>query len=145
MATCYAHIIKTLVTFSTKAAIKMVASLYMVFFSLLLLFGASEENEENKAKVICHFKRFANTDILEMPGPLKLSKILFKKCKMQVRVVSDLEKISRNDLISFASQKNDNKESLWQFLMLKKEIFLLFFDPFLACVTTFLYLCIIAC
>ena len=78
----------------------------------LLLFGASEENEENKAKVICHFKRFANTDILEMPESLKLSKILFKKCKMQVRVVSDLEKISRNDLISFASQKNDNKESL---------------------------------
>ena len=100
-----------MVTFSTKAIVKMVASLYMVLVSLLL-FGASEENEENKAKVICYFKRFANTDILEMPGPLKLSKILFKKCKMQVRVVSDLEKISRNDLISFASQKNDNKESL---------------------------------
>ena len=89
----------------------MIASIYMGLV-FLLLFGASEENEENKAKVICHFKRFANTDILEMPGPLKLSKILFKKCKMQVRVVSDLEKISGNDLISFASQKHDNKESL---------------------------------
>ena len=89
----------------------MVASLYMVLVSLLL-FGASEENEENKAKVICHFKRFANTDILEMPEPLKLSKLLFKKCKMQVRIVSDLQKIGKNDIISFASQKNDNKESL---------------------------------
>ena len=89
----------------------MVASLYTVLVSLLL-FGASDENEENKAKVICHFKRFANTDILEMPGPLKLSKTLFKKCKMQVRVVSDHEKIGRNELISFASQKHDNKESL---------------------------------
>ena len=89
----------------------MVASLYIVLVSLLL-FGASEENEENKAKVICHFKRFANTDILEMPGPLKLSKILFKKCKMQVRIVSDLQKIGKNDIISFASQKSDNKESL---------------------------------
>ena len=98
-------------TFSIKAIAKMVASLYMALVSLLL-FGASEENEEKKAKVICHFKRFANTDILEMPRPLKLSKILFKKCKMQVRVVSHLEKISRNDLISFASQKNDNKETL---------------------------------
>ena len=105
------HPTRTLVTFSIKAIVKMIASLYMGLV-FLLLFGASEENEENKAKVICHFKRFANTDILEMPGPLKLSKILFKKCKMQVRVVSDLEKISRNDLISFASQKNDNKESL---------------------------------
>ena len=98
-------------TFSTKAVAKMIARVYMGLV-FLLLFGASEENEESIAKVICHFKRFANTDILEMPGPLKLSKILFKKCKMQVRVVSDLEKISRNDLISFASQKNDNKESL---------------------------------
>ena len=84
-------------------------------FVFLLLLGASEENEENKenkAKVICQFKRFANTDILEMPESLKLSKILFKKCKMQIRIVSDLEKIGRNDLISFASQKNENKESL---------------------------------
>ena len=89
----------------------MIASIYMGLV-FLLLFGASEENEENKAKVICHFKRFANTDILEMPGPLKLSKILFKKCKMQVRVVSDHEKIGRNELISFASQNHDNKESL---------------------------------
>ena len=89
----------------------MVTSLYIVLVSLLF-FGASEENEENEANVICHFKRFANTDILEMPGPLRLSKILFKKCKMQVRVGSDLEKISGNDLISFASQKHDNKESL---------------------------------
>ena len=89
----------------------MVASLYMGLVSLLL-FGVSEENEENKAKVICHFKRFANTDILEMPESLILSKILFKKCKMQVRVVSDHEKIGRNELISFASQKHDNKESL---------------------------------
>ena len=89
----------------------MIASLYMGLV-FLLLFGASEENEENKAKVICHFKRFANTDILEMPESLKLSKILFKKCNMQVRIVSDLEEIGRNDLISFASQKNENKESL---------------------------------
>ena len=111
MATLYPHIVTTLLTFSTKAIVKMVASLYIVLVSLLL-FGASEENEENKAKVICHFKRFANTDILEMPGTLKLSKILFKKCKMQVRVVSDHEKIGRNELISFASQKHDNKESL---------------------------------
>ena len=90
----------------------MVASLYIVLVSLLL-FGASEENEENEANVICHFfKRSANTDILKMPGPLKLSKILFKKCNMQVRIVSDPEEIGRNDLISFASQKNENKESL---------------------------------
>jgi hypothetical protein len=47
-----------------------------------------------------------------MPESLKLSKILFKKCKMQVRIMSDIEKIGGNDLISFASQKNDNKESL---------------------------------
>ena len=89
----------------------MVASLYMGLVSLLL-FGVSEENEENKAKVICHFKRFANTDILKMPESLKLSKILFKKCKMQVRIMSDIEKIGGNDLISFAYQKNENKESL---------------------------------
>ena len=100
-----------MVTFSTKAIVKMVASLYMVLVSLLL-FGASEENEENKAKVICYFKRFANTDILEMPEPLKLSKLLFKKCKMQVRIVSDLQIIGKNDIISFATQKNNNKESL---------------------------------
>ena len=89
----------------------MIASLYMGLV-FLLLFGASEENEENKAKVICHFKRFANTDILEMPEPLKLSKLLFKKCKMQVRIVSDLQIIGKNDIISFATQKNNNKESL---------------------------------
>ena len=88
----------------------MIATLYMGFV-FLLLFGASEENEENKAKVICHFKRFANTDILKMPESLKLSKILFKKCKMQVRIMTDIEKIGGNDLISFASQKNENKES----------------------------------
>ena len=105
------HPIRTLVTFSIKAIVKMIASLYMGLV-FLLLFGASEENEENKAKVICHFKRFANTDILEMPESLKLSKILFKKCNMQVKIVSDLEEIGRNDLISFASQKNENKESL---------------------------------
>ena len=105
------HTIRTLVTFSIKAIVKMIATFYMGLV-FLLLFGASEENEENKAKVICHFKRFASTDILEMPASLKLSKILFKKCKMQVRIVSDLEKIGRNDLISFASLKNENKESL---------------------------------
>ena len=101
----------TFTTFSIKAIAKMIASLYMGLIFLLLL-GASEENEENKAKVICHFKRFANTDILEMPEPLKLSKLLFKKCKMQVRIVSDHQKIGKNDIISFASQKSDNKESL---------------------------------
>ena len=105
------HPIRTLVTFSIKALVKMIASLYMGLV-FLLLFGASEENEEIKAKVICHFKRLANTDILEMPEAVKLSKILFKKCKMQVRIMSDFEEIGRNDLISFASEKNDNKGSL---------------------------------
>ena len=89
----------------------MIASLCMGLV-FLLLFGASEETDENKAKVICHFKRLANTDILEMPEALKLSKILFKNCKMQVRIISDIEEIGRNDLISFASEKNDNKGSL---------------------------------
>ena len=89
----------------------MIESLYLGLV-FLLLFGASEETDENKAKVICHFKRLANTDILEMPEALKLSKILFKNCKMQVRIISDLEGIGRNDLISFASEKNDNKGSL---------------------------------
>ena len=89
----------------------MIARVYMGLV-FLLLFGASEENEESNAKVICHFKRFANTDILEMPEPLKLSKLLFKKCKMQVRIVTDLQKIGKNDIIFFASQKSDNKESL---------------------------------
>ena len=105
------HPIRTLVTFSIKAIVKMIASLYMGLV-FLLLFGASEETEEIKAKVICHFKRLANTDILEMPEAVKLSKILFKKCKMQVRIISDFEEIGRNDLIYFASEKNDNKESL---------------------------------
>ena len=105
------HPIRTLVTFSIKAIVKMIASLYMGLV-FLLLFGASEETEEIKAKVICHFKRLANTDILEMPEAVKLSKILFKKCKMQVRIISDFEEIGRNDLISFASEKNDNKGSL---------------------------------
>ena len=89
----------------------MIASLYMGLV-ILLLFGGSEQTEEKKAKVICHFKRLANTDILKMPEALKLSKILFKKCKMQVRIMSDFEEIGRNDLISFASEKNDNKGSL---------------------------------
>ena len=105
------HTIRTLVIFSIKAIVKMIASLYMGLV-ILLLFGASEQTEEKKAKVICHFKRLANTDILEMPEAVKLSKILFKKCKMQVRIISDFEEIGRNDLISFASEKNDNKGSL---------------------------------
>ena len=105
------HPTRTLVTFSIKAIVKMIASLYMGLV-FLLLFGSSEETEEIKAKVICHFKRLANTDILEMPEAVKLSKILFKKCKMQVRIMSDFGKIGRNDLISFASEKNDNKGSL---------------------------------
>ena len=105
------HPIRTLVTFSIKVIVKMIASLYMGLV-FLLLFGASEETEEIKAKVISHFKRLANTDILEMPEVVKLSKILFKKCKMQVRIISDFEEIGRNDLIYFASEKNDNKGSL---------------------------------
>ena len=89
----------------------MIARVYMGLV-FLLLFGASEENEESNAKVICHFKRFANTDILEMPEPLKLCKLLFKKYKMQVRIVTDHQKIGKNDIIFFASQKSDIKESL---------------------------------
>ena len=65
------HPTRTLVTFSIKAIVKMIASLYMGLVTLLL-FGASEQTEEKKAKVICHFKRLANTDILKMPEALKL-------------------------------------------------------------------------
>ena len=73
----------------------------------LLFFGASQESENRIAKVICHFRRFVSTDIFKMPEPVSLSKILFKMCKMQVRIVSDLEQIGKNDLIYFAIDKGD--------------------------------------
>ena len=85
----------------------------MKFIALLILFflqiGAARKNEEKITKIICLFKRFTKTDVYNAPKPIKLSKVLFQDCKMQVRIISDIGVLGINDLVLFIDNQNDKE------------------------------------
>ena len=84
---------------------KLIALLTMFFLQI----GTAQKNEEKITKIICLFKRFTKTDVYNAPKPLKLSKALFQDCKMQVRIVSNIEVVGINDLVLFINNQNDKE------------------------------------
>ena len=62
------------------------------------------------SEAICSLNRFKHVDILEgTESSVLLSRKLFKKCEITVRVLSNAEEIGSN-LIGFASLQKNNKE-----------------------------------
>ena len=84
---------------------KFIAVLTMFFLQI----GTAQKNEEKITEIICLFKRFTKTDVYNSLKPLKLSKALFQDCKMQVRIVSNIEVAGINDLVLFINNQNDKE------------------------------------
>ena len=90
------------------------ATFSMIF--LLILEAIHSINEVKISKVICSFVKNENADILKgtLTQPIRLSKQLIKECSIKNRILPYyIRNIGRIDnLISFASEENDNKETL---------------------------------
>ena len=71
-------------------------------------------SEEKISKVVCSFSRLENANIYtrSLAEPFKLAKQLFKECNIKIKFVSNIKDFDDNDLISFAFEKQNNKETL---------------------------------
>ena len=80
----------------------------------VFLFGVSHtEKEKEIGKVICSLKRLIQTDIYFgtslSSNKVIFSKMLFQGCNFNVRIISNLNLLGKNDLITFAYQEEDVK------------------------------------
>ena len=70
-------------------------------------------NVENVSKVICSLSRFNHADIFKgVSDQIKLTKSLYRKCNIKVRVLGDILDTGQMEVILFAYHKQDNKETL---------------------------------
>ena len=69
--------------------------------------------EQNISKVICQFRQFENADVFKgaLEMPIRMTKVLFRQCKIKVKIVFDLTAFDSTTLISFAYYGSNNKES----------------------------------
>ena len=66
-------------------------------------------NSEGISEAICHLNRFTYADIYKGDESIvQFSKILFKKCNMTVRIISEAEGIG-HDIIGFVSFGKNEK------------------------------------
>ena len=70
--------------------------------------------EQNISKVICQFSQFEDADVFKgaLEMPIRMTKELFKQCKIKVKIVFDLIAFDSTTLISFAYNGSNNKETL---------------------------------
>ena len=70
--------------------------------------------EQNISKVICQFSHFQNADVFKgaLEMPIRMTKELFRHCKIKVKIVFDLTAFDSTTLVSFAYNGSNNKETL---------------------------------
>ena len=70
--------------------------------------------EQNISKIICQFSRFENADVFKgaLEMPIRMTKEIFRQCKIKVKIVFDLTAFDSTTLISFAYNGSNNKETL---------------------------------
>ena len=85
-----------------------------ILLTMILYCSCNCNSEQNISKVICQFSRFENADVFKgaLEMPIRMTKELFKQCKIKVKIVFNLTAFDSTTLISFAYNGSNNKETL---------------------------------
>ena len=92
----------------------------LIIFTLLLFSNlgyCQSFSVQNNSKIICSLSRSSHADIFndKLVDSIKLSKDLFQRCNIRVRIVFDVRGNNKHDFILFAFHQQDTKASLRPF------------------------------